>query len=166
MPKNNIYTKSFYWRNGLKIMPSQNFVDKFKEIYNELLYNSKSRAKCKPLDDQTAIFFINIVLETIITILDFGYTFWWSKMMILTPKIVTCHLGTEYAPKRIYDNVKKLNFRLFTTQEKKVRAKVNKDNKEYMEYIENKKNRFNDIKNYYKEFYGKENDWWKESDIS
>lgn len=161
MPKNNIYTKSFYWRNGLKIMPSQNFVNKFKEFYNELLYNNKARANKPPIDDQTAIFFINIVLENIITILDFGYSFFWTRMIAINTKLVTCHLGTEYAPKRMWDNVKKFTIKLYGKQDKKIKEKLNADNKEYSEYIKGKKERCHKILDYYKEYYGKQDDWWQ-----
>lgn len=161
MPRNNIYTKSFYWRNGLKIMPSQNFIDKFKEFYNELLYNNKARANKPPLDDQTAIFFINIVLENIITILDFGYSFIWGRMIAINNKIITCHLGTENAPKRMWNNVKKISFKLYEGRNKKIKAKINSDNQEYIDYIKLKSERYGKILDYYKEYYGKQNDWWQ-----
>ncbi len=165
MPRNNSYSKSFYWRNGLKIMPSQNFIDKFKVFYNELLYQSKQRLDLPPLDDDTAIFFINIVLENIITILDFGYDFWWKRMLVLTQKITAFHLGTPNAPKRMCENVKKLSFRLITKQQKIVKKFLNQNNERYVAFLESKKERYNQIKDYYKELYGKQNDWWLESNI-
>lgn len=166
MPKNNIYTKSFYWRNGLKIQPSQNFVEKFKEFYNELLYRSKSRANKPPIDNETATFFINIVLENIITILDFGYDFWWKRMFVMTQKKASFHLGTKYATKRMWNNVKKFSFKLITKQKRLMKYILNKDNKRYMEFLELKKVRYNEIKNYYKELYGKQNEWWTSDSLS
>ena len=43
---------------------------------------------------------------------------------------------------------------------------LNKDNKRYMEFLELKKVRYNEIKNYYKELYGKQNEWWTSDSLS
>ena len=38
---------------------------------------------------------------------------------------------------------------------------ANVNNEEYQQFIARKKERFSEIKRYYREFYAKENQWWK-----
>ena len=53
----------FLYRQGLKIKPSDNFTEKFIEFYNEFLYKNKARKHIPPLDNKTATFFLNSIIE-------------------------------------------------------------------------------------------------------
>jgi hypothetical protein len=61
----------------------------------------------------------------------------------------------------MWDNVKKFTIKLYGKQDKNIKEKINADNKEYTEYIKGKKSRYNKILDYYKEYYGKQDDWWQ-----
>jgi hypothetical protein len=150
----------FLQRQGLNMLPSQNFIDKFIEIYNELLYRNKSKANVPPIDEKTAIFFINTVIESIIYCIDFGYDVWITRTMVFLQRISDYRRNNKNRKKAVTENVKKLTVKPIISIYNRIRREINKDNKEYMLYLDQKTECYKKIKKYYKEFYGKETEWW------
>lgn len=155
------YQHMFLSRQGLKIMPSQNFIDKFKEIYNEMLYSDKTRQNLEPINDKTAIFFINSLIEAVIFCVDFGYDVWFRRTLLFLQKTSDYRLNSHNNKKSLVENIKKLNVKPIISKLLKIKKIINKDNEKYQEFLKSKWDNFNKIKKYYREFYGKENEWWQ-----
>lgn len=151
----------FLSRQGLKIMPSQNFLDKFKEIYNDLLHNDKSKQNIKPLDDKTAIFFINSLIEAVIYCIDFGYDVWFRRTLLFLQKTCDYRLNSKTAKKSVVENIKKLTVKPIISKYLKIKKIINQDNEKYQEFIQKKAENFNKIKRYYRDFYDKKDEWWQ-----
>ncbi len=156
------YARMFLYRQGLKILPSQNFIEKFKEIYNELLYKNKIRHHIKPIDDNMAIFFINTVIESVIYCLDFGYDVWFSRTILFLQKKTDYRHNVKKHKNYTIEDVKKISIRAIKSMILKMKNKLNEQNEEYQKFLEHKKVQFKTIKDYYKKFYGKEDEWWQE----
>ena len=62
---------------------------------------------------------------------------------------------------KIVENVKKISIRPIKSMVTRMKNTANINNEEYQQFIARKKERFNEIKRYYREFYAKENHWWK-----
>lgn len=161
MPKNvPSYKHMFLYRTGLKIEPSQNFIDKFIEIYNDLLAKREYKDNPKQIDENIAKFMINSIFEAIIYCLDFGFDVWINRIMLFVQTTYDKHV---YKPdKKLCDtteNIKHVNIRSIFSLNKKMKNKLSENNSEYQKYVEHKQEKYNEIKQYYKEFYGQE-DWW------
>lgn len=154
------YKHMFLQRQGLDMLPSQNFIDKFIENYNELLYQAKRRQHLPPLDERTAIFFINTVIESIIYCIDFGYDVWITRTILFLQRVSDYRRNNRNRKKAVTENVKKLSIKPIKSMCNEIKRKLNKENKEYMAYLDQKTECFKKIKKYYKEFYGKETEWW------
>lgn len=167
MPKNTIpsYTSLFLYRQGLKFKPSQNFIDKFKEFYNKELedrHKKNNKNNIAYIDDDTAIFMINCILEGIVHCLDFGFNVIFKRLFVFTQKVTDYKLNSKKKHKSVFaENIKKINFRPVSRIVLDIKDNMNKDNKKYQDFIEAKKDCYKKIKKYYKEFYGKE-DWWRD----
>lgn len=152
----------FLNRMGLKYVPSQNFVDKFKEYFLEEVYKNKQRQHIT-IDDNKAIYFINCILEAITYCLDFGFGVYIPKIMMFDVKTTDYRHNVKSHILSVVEDVKKINFALTPRLHNNIRKLINKDNKEYCEYIKGKEKRFKEIKDYYKEFYGKQDEWWQDN---
>lgn len=148
------------YRQGLHLEPSENFVQKYIEIYNSLIHKRKSRAHIKDLDEETAKYFIVLVCEALIHCIDFGFDIWFSRVMVFIQKISDYRGNSPYAKVGFYEDIKKVTIRPITSLILNIKNNINKTNKEYQEYIKRKKEKYQEIKDYYKEFYG-EQDWWQ-----
>ena len=60
------------------------------------------------------------------------------------------------------DGVKKIKIRANYKHVTRMRNEINKDNPEFQEYVKHKKDKYDELKEYYKEFYGQP-DWWQDS---
>lgn len=155
------YKHMFLYRTGLKLEPSDNFVSKFIEIYMSLLRKRRNHENDVDIDENTAKFFINSCVEAIIYCLDFGFDVWLNRTMVFLQKI------TDWKPRKsktakIIENLHMITIKPIFSISKKMKNILNKDNKEYQEYINKKQESFKQIKNYYKEFYGKTEVWWQQ----
>lgn len=155
------YKNMFLYRQNLKLDPSQNFVDKFKEYYMELIVKVRCHENDTIIDDNTAKFYIVSVLESIIYCLDFGIDVWLSRLMVFTQKKTDYRHNVKSHRLKVVENVKKIAIRPIDSLIRKIKKIINKDNQEYNQHLENKRNSYNEIKQYYKEFYGKEDEWWQ-----
>lgn len=151
----------FLHRQGLKIMPSRNFIEKFKEFYIELHNNKKNRRQLEDIPDDMAIFFINTCIESIIYCLDCNISIYIPGLLKFTQKTTDYRHNTKSSKKSVIEDVKKINAQFNTNVVLKIKETLNKTNKAYVEFIDKKKQRFKKIQDYYKEFYGKQNEWWQ-----
>ena len=156
------HTLMFLYRQGLKLEPSQNFIDKFVENYNELLYKNKIRHHVPPLDNKTAIFFINSVVEAVVYCLDFGYDVWFRHVLLFFQKVTDYRHNIKKHSLGVIEDVKKISIRPIKSMTLRIKAFLNKDNKPYQEFLSQKKERYNEIKRYYREFYDKKSEWWQD----
>ena len=101
----------FLYRQGLKIKPSDNFTEKFIEFYNEFLYKNKARKHIPPLDNKTATFFLNSIIEAVIYCLDFGYDVWFRHVMLFLQRISDYRHNVKSHTLKIVENVKKISIR-------------------------------------------------------
>ena len=62
----------------------------------------------------------------------------------------------------VVEDVKKVSISLLSHLVLKTKEIANRNNKMYLDYIQGKKDRHIDIKKYYREFYGKQDEWWKD----
>lgn len=154
------YKHMWLYRTGLKIEPSQNFIDKFIEIYNDFLHNNSNRANAKDLDNDTAIFMINSILEAIIYCLDFGFDVWLHRTMVFIQKTRDKISTNGDGQKKVSQNVKTLVIKPIESIKKAIKNLANTNNEPYQQFLLEKKERHEKIKQYYKEFYAKEEDWW------
>lgn len=158
-------TKMFLYRQGLHLIPSDNFVQKFKEHYMTYLRRQKRYDYLEDLDDETAKFFIMAVAESIIYCLDAGYDVWFYRVMIFTQRLSDYRDNVKRRIKqgvsKVRENIKKITIKPIFRSTLKIKNWLNKDNKPYQDFIKSKKDNFKKIKNYYKEFYGKQEDWWQ-----
>ena len=149
--------RMFLWRQGLRMKADEHFVDKFIEFYQELYKKNKNRVD-KGLDRETANVLINSICETIIHCLDFGYDVWLGRTIMFTQKIAD--YSNNYTIKYLEKtDIKKVAINLFKRLTLRLKKKINENNIDYQNFIEEKKKRHQEIKDYYKEFYGEEN-WW------
>ena len=158
-------TKMFLYRQGLHLIPSDNFVQKFKEHYMTYLRRQKRYDYLEDLDDETAKFFIMAVAESIIYCLDSGYDVWFYRVMVFMQRLSDYRDNVKRRIKqgvsKVRENVKKITIKPIFRSTLKIKNWLNKDNKPYQDFIKSKKDNFKKIKNYYKEFYGKQEDWWQ-----
>lgn len=158
-------TKMFLYRQGLHLIPSDNFVQKFKEHYMTYLRRQKRYDYLEDLDDETAKFFIMAVAESIIYCLDAGYDVWFYRVMVFMQRLSDYRDNVKRRIKqgvsKVRENVKKITIKPIFRSTLKIKNWLNKDNKPYQDFIKSKKDNFKKIKNYYKEFYGKQEDWWQ-----
>lgn len=165
MPKKRIiphYSHTFLHRQGIKIMPSENFLNKFKEEYQKAFeesYEYKLRKNYK-IDDEMAIFFIITIFESIIYCLDFGFDVFLFHLVVFKTRISDYINNIKRKKESVYENVKKITFRLYSKNRLTMAKNANIDNEEYQEYLEKKKENYSKIKKYYKEFYNKTDEWW------
>ena len=155
------YAHMFLHRQGLKIMPSKNFIDKFKEFYISMYNEKNPKVQMTELPDNTAIFFINSFVESLIYCLDCNVSIYITGLLTFSQKITDYRHNVKSHRTSIVENVKKINAQFNTNITLKIKDLLNKGNKEYQEFIEKKKERFKEIQDYYKKFYGKENEWWQ-----
>lgn len=155
------HTMMFLYRQGLKIKPSDNFTEKFIEFYNEFLYKNKARKHIPPLDTKTATFFINSIIEAVIYCLDFGYDVWFRHVLLFFQRISDYRHNVKSHTVKVVENVKKISIRPIKSMVTRMKKTVNLDNEEFQEFLADKQQRFDNIKRYYREFYAKENQWWK-----
>ena len=156
------YAHTFLHRQGIKIMPSQNFIDKFKEFYVEINNKSKSRKHIDTLDNETAIFFIISVIESIIYCIDAGLNLHFRCLLKINQKITDYRHNIKTHMVGVVEDVKKVSISLLSHLVLKTKEVANKDNKVYLDYIQGKKDRHIEIKKYYREFYGKQDEWWQD----
>lgn len=156
------HSHTFLCRQGLDIIPSQNFVDKFKEFYVDINNNCKSRKQITELDNDLAIFFITSIVESIIYCIDAGINLHFRGILKINQKITDYRHNIKSHTVSMVENVKKVSISLLSHLVLKTKEVANRDNKEYQEHIIKKKNRHKDIKKYYREFYGKQDEWWKD----
>lgn len=166
MPKNTPSWKHMWlYRTGLKLEISQNFVDKFIEIYNDLLKKRRWKEEPKEIDDNTARFMIGSVIEAIIFCLDFGLDVWINRCMVFVQKSSDKKQYNMYNGKcTVKEDLKKIAIRPIQSIRRKIKYKMNENNPEYNKYLQEKTENHEKIKNYYKEFYAKEKDWWQPED--
>lgn len=157
------FKHTFLVLQGLNIEPCQEFVDKYVEIYNELMHKNKIRKHVPDIDENTARYFILTTCESIIHCLDFGLDVWLSRVMVFLQKNTDYRHNVKRHRLSVIENVKKLTFKPVSYLELKIKALLNKDNKPFQEHLQQKKESYNKIKQYYKEFYGKEDEWWQYS---
>lgn len=166
MPKNTpSYKHMWLYRTGLKPEISQNFVDKFVEIYNDLLKKRQWKEQPKEIDDNTARFMIGSIIEAIIYCLDFGFDVWINRCMVFVQKISDkrqYNRGTDKCD--IKEDLKLVTIRPIQSIIRKIKYKCNENNEKYNEFLKQKTENHKKIKEYYKEFYAKEKDWWKSED--
>lgn len=155
------YKHMFLYRTGLKLDPCETFVNKFIEIYMELIKRDKRRADFDDIDENTAKFFINSCFEAIIYCMDFGFDVWLNRVMVFTLKITDFVSRHPYVKKRVHEDMKMIKIRPISSLIKKIKDVLNKDNEKYQEFIEQKKENHKAIRRYYKEYYGKQNEWWE-----
>lgn len=155
------YKHMFLYRTGLKIEPDDSFVEKFIEIYMSLLRNKKHHKNDETIDINTAKFFINSVVESIIYCLDFGLDVWLSRTLLFLNKTSDYRLNSTTAKHRILEDVHKITIKPIVSMINKIKHKVNETNEKYKEFLQSKKESFTKIKEYYREFYGKQEDWWQ-----
>ena len=159
MPKKNIpsHKNMFLYRSGLQLDVSDNFVNKFIEIYTDLWRQKKHHENDKPLTYDQAKFMILSVIESIIYILDFGYSVWVNRCMVFLPKTAT------FRPKGRYyaENVLKVCVKPIVSWINKMKDLANKDNEKYQQFLQDKRTRHNKIREYYKDLYDKQEDWWQ-----
>lgn len=153
----NSYKQTKLYRAGLKFKPDKKFVDLFKENYMTLLHKTNNHEKDEDITDERAIFFINSVCEAITFCLDFGIDVWLNKTMVFVQKIAN-YKGIKMPE----DGVKKIKIRANYKHVTRMRNEINKDNPEFQEYVKHKKDKYDELKEYYKEFYGQP-DWWQDS---
>lgn len=162
LPKNKEYNykRTMLYRSGLNIEPSKNFVEKFIEIYNDLLIE-KNITKKRLIDEDTAKYMINSIFECIISALDFGFDIWINRVVVFVQRVYDRYVYKSDKKRcEIVEDIKQVTIRPISSLDKKIKNKANEDNKEYQEYIIRKKNNHNKIKEYYKEFYSDvEKDW-------
>ena len=153
--ENASYKMTKLYRTGLKFKPEKKFVELFKQNYMELLHKVPNHENDETISDERAKLFINYVCEAITFCLDFGINVWLNKTMIFEQKIA------DYKGMSIpEDGVKKIRFAPNYKHITKTRKELNKDNPEFQEYIQHKKEKFDEIKDYYREFYDKP-EWWQ-----
>ena len=166
MPKNTPSWKHMWlYRTGLKLEISQNFVDKFIEIYNDLLKKRRWKEEPKEIDDNTARFMIGSVIEAIIFCLDFGLDVWINRCMVFVQKVSDKKQYNMYNGKcTVKEDLRTITIRPIQSIRRKIKYKMNENNPEYNKYLQEKTENHEKIKNYYKEFYAKEKDWWQPED--
>lgn len=152
----------FLNRMGLKYMPCQEFIDKFKEYFLTEVHKNKKH-KDMTIDNEKAIYFIVCILEAITYCLDFGFNVHLHRVMLFNARVSDYIHNVKRHKCYVKENIKKITFIPITSLYNNIRRIVNKDNKEYYEYIEGKEKRFKEIQDYYKEFYGKEDEWWTDN---
>lgn len=162
MPKNTpSYKHMWLYRTGLKIEVSQNFIDKFIEIYNDLLKKRKWKEESKEIDENTARFMVGSIIEAIIYILDFGYDVWINRCMVFLQKTLDKRQYNRYDDKcTVKENLKWVTIKPIQSIIRKIKYKINENNLEYNKFLQQKTENHKKIKEYYKEFYAQEN-WWK-----
>lgn len=156
------YKYGWLYRQGFRIEPCNVFVEKYKEFFNEYLKIQKPNRE--PIDDNDAKFFINIICEAIITCLDFGLNVRLRKLFDFRTKLSDYVLNSpnrSLINKKYVENVKKISIKIAPRFQRFLRQKLNKDNEEYINFLNQKKESFDNIKRYYREFYGKEDEWWQ-----
>ena len=164
MPKNvPSYKHMWLYRTGLKLEVSKNFVDKFIEIYNDLLSKKTWKDEPKKIDDNTARFMIGSIIEAIIFCLDFGLDVWINRCMVFVQKISD---KKQYSIRNdkciVKEDLKVVTIRPIQSIIRKIKYKMNEDNPEYNKHLQQKTENHKKIKDYYKEFYGKSQDWWQQ----
>lgn len=162
MPKNTpSYKHMWLYRTGLKPEVSQNFIDKFIEIYNDLLKKRKWKEESKEIDENTARFMVGSIIEAIIYILDFGYDIWINRCMVFLQKTLDKRQYNRYDDKcTVKENLKWVTIKPIQSIIRKIKYKINENNLEYNKFLQQKTENHKKIKEYYKEFYAQEN-WWK-----
>ena len=151
----------FLYRQGLKIKPSANFTEKFIEFYNELLYKNKARKHIPPLDTKTATFLTNRITQAVIYCLDLGYAVWFRHVLLFFQRISDYRHNVKSHTVKVVENVKKISIRPINSMVTRMKKTVNLDNEAFQAFLADKQQRFDNIKRYYREFYAKENQWWK-----
>lgn len=151
--------QTFLYRQGLKIMPSQNFIDKFKEEYL-LLISKRKNLQHVTIDDDKAVFFIISFFEAIVYCLDCNIDIFLYHILAIKSKVTDYMVNTRFRKKSVYEDVKKITFKLYSYYRLKMFKNVNKDNENYTEYLKEKRKRYGKIRDYYKKFYNKEGEWW------
>lgn len=158
-------TKMFLYRQGLHLIPSDNFVQTFKKHYMEILRKARRYDHVEDLDDETAKFFIMVMAESIIYCLDAGFDIWFFRIMVFMQKLSDYRDNVKRRIKqgtsKVRENIKKITIKPIFRSTLKIKDLMNKDNKPYQDFIQQKKSNFKKIKEYYKEFYGKQEDWWQ-----
>ena len=158
-------TKMFLYRQGLHLLPSDNFLQAFKKNYMEIIRKRKAFKDMEDIDDDTAMFFIMYVAESIIYCLDAGFDIWFHRAMVFTQRLSDYRYNAKVQLKKLssktIENVKKVTIKPISSLTLKIRDSINKNNKPYQDFIKEKEQNFKKIKEYYKEFYGKQKDWWK-----
>ena len=162
MPKNTpSYKHMWLYRTGLKPEVSQNFIDKFIEIYNDLLKKRKWKEESKEIDENTARFMVGSIIEAIIYVLDFGYDVWINRCMVFLQKTLDKRQYNRYDDKcTVKENLKWVTIKPIQSIIRKIKYKINENNLEYNKFLQQKTENHKKIKEYYKEFYAQEN-WWK-----
>mgnify|MGYP003292847256 CR=1 FL=1 len=145
-------TQLFLYKQGLRIEPDEMFLNKFLEIYNGLMTKSKSEFRnTKTIDENTAKFFIVCMCEYIIHSLDFGFDIWFKRVMVFIQKMSDYVLNSPMRKSGIQENVRKITFRPISSLRLKIRSKINENNVLYQEFTKNKAERYQSIKQYYKD---------------
>ena len=156
---------SFLSRQKLPLTPSKNLVEKFQEFYN-IEKNSNKATVNKPIDYETAEFFLRAIFENIIYVLDCGYNFAYANLILFCVRVSDySRMGCKvFAKKGLehLENTVKISIQPNTYSRNRIKKYVNKDNPEYVKFLKSKEQQFNKIKRYYRELYGKENEWWQE----
>lgn len=166
MPKNTpSYKHMWLYRTGLKIEVSQNFIDKFIEIYNDLLTKRQWKEEPKKIDDNTARFMVGSIIESIIYCLDFGLDVWINRCMVFVQKTLDKRQYNRYNEKcTVQEDLRWITIRPIQSMIRKIKYKMNENNVEYNKFLQQKTENHKKIKDYYKEFYAKEEDWWQPED--
>lgn len=149
---------TFFYRQGLKLKPSENFVEKFLEIYTDLIRKNRKDENIK-VSKEEAFYLIYCVLEAIIHCLDFGYDVWIKRTILFFVKNIDYRHNVKSHRLSVVENVKKIKINAINSVMTKIKNNLNKDNEDYQKFVEQKKSNYKKIKNYYKDFYGKE-EWW------
>lgn len=155
------YAYMFLYRQGLKMLPSRNFIDKFKEFYIEMNNENSNRKKIDSMDDNTTIFLINAVVESIIYCLDFGFTVNIKSIFKMKPRLIEKMHSAKITGKRSFVSYTRVVTDIPSSLIRKIKNILNKDDKKFQDFVDKKKERYDEIKRYYRKFYGKENEWWQ-----